>query len=360
MQISSEQRRQAFSVWLRTGWLPSPRGRGGLELKFNPWHDPEIGRFTFAGQGRYYGRGGRSQDGVDDRAAGRRVQYVDDPDKPPIRSVAEAGAWRAKELALHGGDPEYSEAVEARYRLYLAALSQIKRAAPASKQASASPKDRIGSNLPQTSEIFTGGGGSFGAGGATGRWVPSTERVKTPLFEEDITGKPAAPRQNTAVTSILPESGRASEDETRRKVSRNGYLFEIDALDRMRRVTGQLRLNQEQKRDKKVQLNAGGGDRRTSDQGGHYIARRFDGPTDAFNHFAQDANFSRSSYLALENRWAKAMQSGSNVRVAIVPVFDGQSERPTSLNVRFWISGSSEFLDLPNEAGRKSDVERGR
>lgn len=44
----------AFDFYLRTGRsLPHATK---LETKFNPWHDPEDGRFTFAGQGRYFGR----------------------------------------------------------------------------------------------------------------------------------------------------------------------------------------------------------------------------------------------------------------------------------------------------------------
>jgi hypothetical protein len=51
MEISAETRRQAFAWWLRTGWLPSPRGPDGVELKFNPNHDPQNGRFTFGSGG---------------------------------------------------------------------------------------------------------------------------------------------------------------------------------------------------------------------------------------------------------------------------------------------------------------------
>jgi len=47
----------AFSRWLRTGRLPPAVSPDGLELKFNPWHDPTDGRFTFAGAGRHYGTG---------------------------------------------------------------------------------------------------------------------------------------------------------------------------------------------------------------------------------------------------------------------------------------------------------------
>lgn len=54
--ISEEQRRHAFSTWLRTGYWPVARDADGTELKFNPWHDPRDGRFTFANSGNYYGR----------------------------------------------------------------------------------------------------------------------------------------------------------------------------------------------------------------------------------------------------------------------------------------------------------------
>lgn len=48
MDSSASAQRQAFSHWLRTGRLPQPRAADGRELKFNPYHDPDDGRFTFA------------------------------------------------------------------------------------------------------------------------------------------------------------------------------------------------------------------------------------------------------------------------------------------------------------------------
>jgi hypothetical protein len=41
----------AFSIYLRTGRIIAPEP---VELKFNPWHDENDGRFTFVGQGRYF------------------------------------------------------------------------------------------------------------------------------------------------------------------------------------------------------------------------------------------------------------------------------------------------------------------
>ncbi len=43
---------------MRTGRWPDPDATAAIERKFNPWHDPDDGRFTSAGQGRHYGSGG--------------------------------------------------------------------------------------------------------------------------------------------------------------------------------------------------------------------------------------------------------------------------------------------------------------
>src|SRR5688572_17502850 len=57
MDNLTHARRRAFSLWLRTGRLPRWARGAAPERKFNPWHDPDDGRFTFKGTGRYFGRG---------------------------------------------------------------------------------------------------------------------------------------------------------------------------------------------------------------------------------------------------------------------------------------------------------------
>jgi hypothetical protein len=47
VDFSTEERRRAFNWWLRTGRWPA-RTTAGIELKFNPYHDPRNGQFTFA------------------------------------------------------------------------------------------------------------------------------------------------------------------------------------------------------------------------------------------------------------------------------------------------------------------------
>ncbi|GAA4216323.1 hypothetical protein GCM10022253_12470 [Sphingomonas endophytica] len=43
--VTSVDHRRDFSVWLRTGRRPT-RTADGIELKFNPYHDPRNGQFT--------------------------------------------------------------------------------------------------------------------------------------------------------------------------------------------------------------------------------------------------------------------------------------------------------------------------
>lgn len=63
MELPSRERTPpGFSQWLRTGRLPRAKSPDGLELKFNPWHDPADGRFIFAGTGRTDGPAGGKQD----------------------------------------------------------------------------------------------------------------------------------------------------------------------------------------------------------------------------------------------------------------------------------------------------------
>lgn len=48
MNLSDEAQRRAFSQWLRTGRWPHTPLAASIERKFNPYHDPRNGQFTFA------------------------------------------------------------------------------------------------------------------------------------------------------------------------------------------------------------------------------------------------------------------------------------------------------------------------
>lgn len=48
MALSERDQLRAFSLWLRTGQWPAGPAAPDVECKFNPYHDPRNGQFTFA------------------------------------------------------------------------------------------------------------------------------------------------------------------------------------------------------------------------------------------------------------------------------------------------------------------------
>lgn len=108
----------------------------------------------------------------------------------------------------------------------------------------------------------------------------TTQRPTVPALT--VVGPPTA-------GATAPGTARLPGAAELRHVVGNGYDYAIDAQERTRSVSGTLTLNPDQHRSRSAQTAAGGADRLPGDDGGHYIARRFNGPTEAFNHFAQDA-----------------------------------------------------------------------
>lgn len=336
----NHKQQSAFSLWLRTGRLPPVATASGVELKFNPWHDPDDGRFTFAGSGRHHGAGGGQAADRAGASGGRRgirrarritkIEYVEDPRRPPISTMEEVEAWHAEQLEKNGRKPGYPEAIEKQYRRYLDVIS---------------PRSGIRSGK--------GGGGDFGGGGATGSWggpEPDPADAEPTSLPKP---RPAKLPTGNSARAKAPQSG-AVAIEPRREVVRNGYTYEIDARERTRRVSGALSVTNMPVRSRTSQIQAGGADRRPGDDGGHYIAPRFRGPTDAFNHFAQDANVNRGRYRVLEDEWARDKRAGRSVTVRIVPKFDGTSARPSEIDVSWTVNGKEKSQKFPNERSERS------
>lgn len=90
---SDSNQQSAFSRWLRSGRLPVVRTAGKLELKFNPWHDLENGRFTFAGSGQCHGGGGS----LDDR--GPQPVSRSNPPVPAVTAVQNRDGPRLRQTS---------------------------------------------------------------------------------------------------------------------------------------------------------------------------------------------------------------------------------------------------------------------
>jgi hypothetical protein len=146
IDISDSERCRAFSMWLRTGRLPSVRNADGIELKFNPWHDPENGRFTFASAGRRYaGASGKSGGG-----GGGAAGSGDLPARPPQpKPQRPAGRATSKD--------------------------RTRSTAPADSAASSAA---VAPGTWAGGGFSGGGGGSSGGAGASGTWGPLEPKLR--------------------------------------------------------------------------------------------------------------------------------------------------------------------------------------
>jgi len=293
-----------FGVFIRSGRLVPVRG--SIEVKFNPYHDPKDGRFTFGPGGGLSGARSTSSDAE------------------VARKPTSAPKLKSNRGTIGGGRAADS-------------FDTPKKSQPkiTGKDGSFGGAGATGS---WNSQLTGGDDQSFGGAGATGSWEGEK---KTP--------SPAVQPSATSKKLTLAESHQRNWHV----VSRNGYDYILDENDRVRQVTGDLEFGPAQNRSQKNQREAGGDERRALDDGGHYIAPRFDGPTDAFNHFAQDRNFNRGAYRVLEDQWAAAKRQSKKVWVDITPFYQGTSVRPYKLVVRYTINGVPFRKDFPNERTRK-------
>ncbi len=258
---------------MRTGfWLPEQGADPTIEVKFNPYHDPANGQFTF-GPGGAAGSAGMTR-----------------PPRVPQQKKND-GSWRG---GFNGG-----------------------------------------------------GGGTGGGGGATGTYRSPDPTPAKPVAHQKLVAKPLLKRAAPAVTVHGASPGPSTH------VEKNGYVFALDASHRTHQAMGELSLAPTAPRSKDNQRQAGGTDRRNTDDGGHFIAARFNGPSDAFNLFAQNANFNRGRYRALEDEWAKDLHAGKHVSVVISASYTGGSKRPHSVGVRWTTDGHSQFKIFLNESDRK-------
>jgi hypothetical protein len=344
MQRSDPVHRQsliAFGIYLRTGRRIDP---GTVEVKFNPWHDEQDGRFTFAGQGRYFpadssgngrphggfqgggtsGGGGATGDIPIPRNTRRTVRAREDgvpdrshlrPDHPNNYSI----------YIVQPGD-SLSRIAERRKGLTVRGLAWLNQ----------HPIDKplgVGQRIKVPNQSYLDAGRDA-----------KNKFMALAYYRQTHGGKsPPNPANPPSLESQIL-------DTNWRRETKNGYDFHIDVLSRPREISGELPLGPTAPRSRRSQAEAGKPDRRASDDGGHFIAVRFNGPSDSFNHFAQDANFNRGAYRALEDQWAKDLGAKHKVFVDIEPRYVGTSRRPYHLTVTWYVDGEKFVSEFPNQA----------
>ncbi|WP_238015029.1 DNA/RNA non-specific endonuclease [Dactylosporangium sp. AC04546] len=109
---------------------------------------------------------------------------------------------------------------------------------------------------------------------------------------------------------------------------RTGYTYRTDANGRVTSFSGRLRSGTGH-RNAYQQARSGRRDRRATDQGGHLFAHIFRGPGERINLVPMDSNLNLSAWKRMENRWARALDGGSTVRVEGRVEYPPGSTRPS-------------------------------
>lgn len=208
----------------------------------------------------------------------------------------------------------------------------------------------MGRKVPPRFGGYGGGGGGFDGAGASGSWDgpgPAKPKPK-PKLPEPRDPPPVIVRKPVPAPRERPVA-RSSPSPVAQTIQANGYTFGLDAQFLPRKITGTLTGGPRSKRSRSMQANAGKPDRLPTDDGGHYIATRFNGPREKFNHFAQDSNVNRGRYRALEDDWARDLAKGKKVIIDIRPRFRGGSVRPYEIDIIWHTDGREQSMKLTND-----------
>lgn len=117
------------------------------------------------------------------------------------------------------------------------------------------------------------------------------------------------------------------------KYELNGNSYTTDEQGRIIRCEAHPERSPENPRDINAQLQAGGADRRSSDQGGHIVGRDLNGDGGAGNLVAMDSKINQSDYKRMENDIKTFLDEGKEVIVTTDIDYSGDSQRPDIITV---------------------------
>ena len=133
----------------------------------------------------------------------------------------------------------------------------------------------------------------------------------------------------------------------------NGYTYLTDSEGRIKSAEGQLHLSKEPRKQISDSMETiGKEDQKEGDQKGHLFADRFGGGNGLENIVAMDGKVNQSDYKRVENTCARALESGHEVYLKVVPKYDKSSNRPTSFRITYTIDGEKTVTTIKNGANK--------
>lgn len=138
----------------------------------------------------------------------------------------------------------------------------------------------------------------------------------------------------------------------------NGNIYTTDEQGRIIQCEAYPERSPENPRDINAQLQAGGEDRRPSDQGGHIVGRDLSGDGGDGNLVAMDSKINQSDYKRMENDVKTALDEGKTVTVTTDIKYSGDSKRPDIITVTVTANGAKTVYKFDNnlDGGLKDEV----
>lgn len=113
------------------------------------------------------------------------------------------------------------------------------------------------------------------------------------------------------------------------------YSYFTDEAGRVNKVSGELKLETKDRnvyqQGKSVDVKNG---IKGDDQGGHIIARVFNGPGEQINYVPQTAKLNNGEWKSMEKKWKDALSEGKKVEVDIQIIYNSNSKRPKRFEVK--------------------------
>lgn len=171
--------------------------------------------------------------------------------------------------------------------------------------------------------------------GETSSHSSTVESNSVPEMEEERQDQSTETKKEKEKKDHIIKVGRRKALAPNTEYEVNGYKYKTDELGRIISCEGTLKL-EKGKRNAYDQKIVGRENReKDTDEGGHLIATIFKGSGDIDNLVPMNANLNKGEWKKLENEWTKALSAKppKEVKVKIIPIYEGDSQRPVAFKI---------------------------
>lgn len=149
------------------------------------------------------------------------------------------------------------------------------------------------------------------------------------------------------------------ENTDGKEYERNGSKYHLDEKSRIVKCEAKLQYTEDNIRNTKEQMEAGGEERKADDDGGHIVGRVLGGAEGAENLVPMRRTINRGDYKKMENEIARNVKDGKEAELEVQMVYKDDSNRPSKIIANYKIEDreiQSKFENEPNSLELLQDV----